>query len=64
MKNSGSTFHGLDYLNALGDPQIPPEAKTQVRRNMSWRVFMETVHTIMKTSASMFHAPDAPECIR
>jgi hypothetical protein len=25
--------------NTLHDPQIPPDAKTHVRRNVSWRTF-------------------------
>jgi hypothetical protein len=30
------------HRNAQRDPQIPPDAKTQVRRNVSSALFMET----------------------
>jgi hypothetical protein len=39
MKNSASTFHTLDALEALRDPQIPSDPKTQVWRNVSWQAF-------------------------
>jgi hypothetical protein len=49
--------------NALRDPQIPLDAKTQVQSNMSQRAFMETTPGPPDhESASMFLALDAPEC--
>jgi hypothetical protein len=39
MKNSASTFRTRTQWNVLRDPQLPPDAKTQVRRNVSRRTF-------------------------
>jgi hypothetical protein len=51
------------HWNALHDPQIQPDAKTQVRRNVSGPLFLQGVltHLSMKNSALTFHDPDAPE---
>jgi hypothetical protein len=35
-------FASRVHKNALHDPQIPPDAKTPVRRNVSSALFMET----------------------
>jgi hypothetical protein len=35
MKNSVSMFHAPEAWKAFHDPQIPPDAKTQVWRNVS-----------------------------
>jgi hypothetical protein len=43
-KNCVSMIHGPDAPEALRDPQITPDAKTQVRCIVSRRVFCE-IHT-------------------
>jgi hypothetical protein len=43
MKNSASTCHARMHQNALCDPQIPRDAKTQVQHNMCRRSFMESL---------------------
>jgi hypothetical protein len=53
------------HWKALSDLQIPPDAKTQVRRNVSWRAFLWNLyqsHPSMKNSVLTFHAPGTPEC--
>jgi hypothetical protein len=39
MINSVLIFHTPMHRNTLRGPQIPPDAKTQVQRNMSRRAF-------------------------
>jgi hypothetical protein len=39
MKNSVSTFHGPDTTECTTCPQIAPDAKTQVKCNVSRRAF-------------------------
>jgi hypothetical protein len=36
------------YRNALSDPQIPPNAETQVRRNVHDTLFVESVLVLPK----------------
>jgi hypothetical protein len=43
MKNNVWMFHAPDDRNTLRDPQIPPDAKTQVRHNVS-SVFLWKPH--------------------
>jgi hypothetical protein len=39
MKNSALVFCSPDPQNALRALHIPPDVKTQVRRNVSWCAF-------------------------
>jgi hypothetical protein len=38
-ENSASMFHARTQWNVLRDPQLPPDAKTQVRHNVSRSTF-------------------------
>jgi hypothetical protein len=58
-------FMARTHRNALRDPQIPPDANTQVQRNVSRPTFLSIpygTHSGIKNSASTVHAPDEPEC--
>jgi hypothetical protein len=52
------------HQDALRDPQIQSDAKTQVQSNYPSALFVESVPvpSEQKDSVSMFHGPDAPEC--
>jgi hypothetical protein len=39
MKNCASMFRAQTHQNALCDPQIPPDQKTQVHCNVCWHGF-------------------------
>jgi hypothetical protein len=43
MKNSASTFRAQTHWNVLLDLHIPPDAKTQVWRNVTRRAFVEYI---------------------
>jgi hypothetical protein len=53
------------HRNALRDPQIPPDAKTQVQCNVSHRVFLSNPSWFLpslKNNVLLFHGLDALKC--